>query len=111
MDTSGGGLRHGILNLAIADVDELYACYMPFVAGGGLFIPTRKPFALGEEVFVLVELYCEPDEIPLVGKTVWITPPGVVTNRKQGIGIQLDNAAQLVARIETELTGLLASDR
>lgn len=112
MDTSSGGLRHGLLTLAIADVDELYACYMPFVAGGGVFIPTHKTFALGEEVFVLMELYWESEKIPLVGKAVWITPPGAVTNRKQGIGIQLNNdSAELVAKIETQLTDLLASDR
>src|SRR5690606_2426947 len=112
MDISGGGLRHGILTLSIPDVDELYACYMPFIQGGGIFIPTSKPFVLGDEVFVLLDLYSEADKIPLAGKVVSITPAGVVTSRKQGIGIQLNSdAAPVVHKIENQLAGLLTTDR
>jgi len=106
MEIAGGGMRHGILTLTIANVDELFACYMPFVKGGGLFVPTRKPFVMGDEVFLLLDLYDEADKIPLAGKVVWVTPAGVVTNRKQGIGIQLNADAQaLVNRIDTLLAG------
>lgn len=105
-------MRHGILTLSIPDANELYACYMPFVSRGGLFIPTRKSFVLGDEVFVVVELYSEPEKIPLAGKVVWATPAGVLTSRKQGIGIQLnEDAAPLVAKIETLLVDLLTTDR
>ncbi len=111
MELSGGGMRHGILTLSIANIDELFACYMPFVKGGGLFVPTRKPFVIGDEVFLLLDLYGEADKIPLAGKVVWVTPSGVVTNRKQGIGIQLnDDAAALVHRIDTLLAGYATPD-
>lgn len=107
-----GGLRSGILNVSIDDVNELYACYMPFVTNGGLFIPTKKQFHLGDEVFVLLELMEEDEKIPLTGRVIWLTPPGVVTNRKQGIGIQLgEEHADLVKRIETHLAGLLNTER
>ena len=112
MDSSGGGLRNGLLNLSIKDINELYACFMPYVTNGGLFVPTRKEFLLGDEVFLLLELLDEPEKIPLTGKVVWITPRGVVTNRKQGIGIQLsEDSAHIVSKIETYLAGLLNSDR
>lgn len=37
-----GGARQGILSLAIKDKAQLYGAYMPFVKGGGIFIPTTK---------------------------------------------------------------------
>ncbi len=106
------GIRSGILNLSLKDVDELYACYMPFVENGGLFIPSRKQFTIGDEVFVLLELMEEPDKLPLTGKVVWVTPKGTSGNRKQGVGIQFPaESNQLVQRIETYLAGLLSSGR
>ena len=38
--TSGGA--QGILPLAIKDKGALFNAYMPFVRGGGLFVPTAK---------------------------------------------------------------------
>lgn len=106
-----GGLRSAILNVSIRDINELYECYMPFVTHGGLFIPTSRQFLLEDEVFVVLELLDEPEKIPLTGKVIWITPPGVVTNRKQGIGIQLGTEnADLVSKIENQLGGMLNSD-
>ena len=106
-----GGLRSAILNVTIKDLNELYECYMPFVTHGGLFIPTSRQFLLEDEVFVVLELLDEAEKFPLTGKVVWITPPGVVANRKQGIGIQLSaENADLVAKIETHLGGMLNSD-
>ncbi len=112
MKSIGGGLRNGILNISIKDVNELYACYMPFISHGGLFIPTRKQYMLGDDVFVLLDLMNEPEKIPLSGKIIWLTPKGVTNNRKQGIGVQFaDDSSMLVARIETYLAGMLKSDR
>ena len=48
--------RQGILSLTIKDKSALYAAYMPFVKGGGLFIPTKKSYRIGEEVFMLLTL-------------------------------------------------------
>ena len=106
------GIRSGILNLSLKNADELYACYMPFVENGGLFIPSRKQFAIGDEVFVLLELMEEADKLPLIGKVVWVTPKGTSGNRKQGVGIQFPpESSPLVQRIETYLAGLLSSGR
>ena len=61
---------------------------MPFLKGGGIFIPTSRPYALGEEVFMLLSLMDDPNRIAVQGKVVWITPDGGQGNRTQGIGVQ-----------------------
>ena len=66
--------RSGILSLTIKDKAVLYAAYMPFIQGGGLFIPTNKQYQLGDEVFMLLKLMDEPEKIPVAGKVVWVTP-------------------------------------
>lgn len=110
--TTAAGGKHGILSLSIKEVGVLYSAYMPFVDNGGLFIPTRKQYELGDEVFVLLNLMDEPERIPLAGTVVWITPPNAQANRAQGIGIQFndkDNPAR--AKIEKYLAGMLNSGR
>ncbi|MEP6940649.1 MAG: pilus assembly protein PilZ, partial [Rudaea sp.] len=39
---TGSAPLQGILPLAIRDKNSLYNAYMPFVKGGGLFVPTSK---------------------------------------------------------------------
>jgi type IV pilus assembly protein PilZ len=110
--SAAAGGKHGILSLSIKEVGVLYSAYMPFVENGGLFIPTRKQYELGDEVFVLLNLMDEPERIPLAGTVVWITPPNAQANRAQGIGIQFndkDNPAR--AKIEKYLAGMLNSGR
>lgn len=106
------GARNGILSLAIKDKAVLYAAYMPFVRNGGLFIPTKKDYQLGDEVFMLLNLMDEAEKIPVAGTVVWITPKGAQGARVAGIGVQFadqDDTAR--AKIETYLAGALQSDR
>ena len=106
------GARNGILSLAIKDKAVLYAAYMPFVRNGGLFIPTKKEYELGDEVFMLLNLMDEAEKIPVAGKVIWVTPKGAQGNRAAGIGVQFseqDTAAN--AKIENHLAGSLSSDR
>jgi type IV pilus assembly protein PilZ len=108
----GMGGRGGILSLTIKDKAVLYAAYMPYIQGGGLFIPTSKAYKLGDEVFMLLSLMEEPEKIPVAGKVVWITPKGAQGNRASGVGVQFneqDNTA--IRKIETYLAGSLESDR
>lgn len=108
----GGPGKSGIMSLTIKDKAVLYAAYMPFVKNGGLFIPTPKPYKLGEEVFVLLSLMEESDKIPVAGKVVWVTPRGAGGNRAAGIGIQFNDQDDTARRkIETYLAGALQSDR
>ena len=105
--------RQGILSLTIKDKSALYAAYMPFISGGGLFIPTKKNYQLGDEVFMLLTLMDEPEKIPVAGKIIWITPVGAQGNRAAGIGVQFSDQDEGTARnkIETYLAGALEADR
>jgi type IV pilus assembly protein PilZ len=105
--------RQGILSLTIKDKSALYAAYMPFVKGGGLFIPTNKNYKIGDEVFMLLTLMDESEKIPIAGKIIWITPRGAQANRAAGIGVQFSDQDNGVARnkIETYLAGALKADR
>jgi type IV pilus assembly protein PilZ len=105
--------RQGILSLTIKDKSALYAAYMPFIANGGLFIPTNKAYKLGDEVFMLLTLMEETEKIPVAGKIIWITPKGAQGNRAAGVGVQFSNLDNGAARnkIETYLAGALKSER
>jgi Tfp pilus assembly protein PilZ len=72
----GGGARPGVLSLSIKEKSALFAAYMPFVKGGGLFIPTNKTYKMGEEVYMLLSLMEDPGKIPVSGKVIWISPQG-----------------------------------
>ncbi len=112
MSVAKRGVRNGILSLAIKDKAVLYAAYMPFVQNGGLFIPTKKEYDLGDEVFMLLNLMDEAEKIPVAGKVVWITPKGAQGNRAAGIGVQFNDQDDVVrSKIETYLAGALQSDR
>ncbi len=104
--------KHGILSLTIKDKSVLYAAYMPFLEHGGLFIPTSKPYSIGDEVFMLLTLMDEPEKVPVAGRVVWITPKRAAGNRAAGIGVQFNGQDDTAARkIETYLAGSLESDR
>ena len=105
--------RQGILSLTIKDKSALYAAYMPFIKGGGLFIPTKKTYHIGEEVFMLLTLMEETEKIPVAGKIIWITPVGAQGNRAAGIGVQFSDQDDGAARnkIEGFLAGTLESER
>lgn len=105
--------RPGVLSLTIKDKNALYAAYMPFVKGGGIFIPSTRPYKLGEEVFMLLSLMESKEKIPVAGHVVWITPKGAQGGRTAGIGVQFSEKDSGLARnkIEAVLGGALNSDR
>ena len=115
MSTLNGGMpRQGILSLAIKDKGALFNAYMPFVRGGGLFVPTNKKYNLGDEVFILLSLMDEPERLPVAGKVVWITPPGAAGNRPAGIGVQFiegNDGDTARTKIESILAGILGQER
>lgn len=109
-----GQVRPGVLSLSIKEKSALFAAYMPFVKGGGLFIPTNKSHKMGEEVFMLLTLMDDPAKLPVSGKVVWVTPTGAHGGRTQGVGVQFSfnesgKAAQ--NKIEGLLGGSLKSVR
>lgn len=110
----GAGARQGILSLAIKDKAQLYGAYMPYLKGGGIFIPTTKRYSLGDEVFLLLSLLEDKDRLPVAAKVVWVTPPGAQGNRAAGIGVQFADSAEaetVKGKIETLLAGSLEADK
>lgn len=108
-----GTLKPGVLSLAIKEKVALYAAYMPFLSGGGLFIPTSKPYRMGDEVFMLLSLLDDPLKLKVVGHVVWITP-STQGNKPQGIGVQFNekNGGQEARnKIESLLGNVLKSSR
>src|SRR3569832_2955889 len=83
-----GQVRPGVLSLSIKEKSALFAAYMPFIKGGGLFIPTNKQYKMGEEVFMLLTLMDDPAKLPESGKEVWVTPTGAHGSRTQGEDLQ-----------------------
>ncbi len=105
--------RPGVLSLNIKDKSALYAAYMPYVKGGGIFIPSTKPYKLGDEVFILLTLMDSKEKIPVAGQVVWVTPVGAQGGRASGIGIQFSDKDSGIARnkIEAILAAHLRSER
>ena len=111
---SASTARPGVLSLNIREKAALYAAYMPFLKGGGIFIPTSRQYTLGEEVFMLLSLMDDPNRLAVQGKVVWLTPEGVQGNRTQGIGVQFtqdETGGAARATIEKILGESLASTR
>lgn len=106
--------RPSVLSLNINSKSALYAAYMPFLKRGGIFVPTSKTYALGDEVFMLLSLIDEAGKLPIAGTVVWVTPPGAQGNKTQGIGVQFsdDESGQAAKnKIETLLGSLLGATR
>ncbi|MFT3756823.1 MAG: PilZ domain-containing protein [Pseudoxanthomonas sp.] len=108
------GGRQGILSLAVKDKAALYSAYLPYIKGGGVFVPTPKRYFLGDEVFLLLTLPESSDRLPVAGKVVWVTPAGAQGARTAGIGVQFAETGEGEAvknRIETLLAGTLNADK
>ncbi len=96
-------VKRKTLSIIIHDLGVLRAAYMQFVKGGGLFIPTKKTFAMGEDTNLIIKLLEDDDPYKVAAKVVWITPDGSPSNRAGGIGVEFmedQNGEKLRHRIE-----------
>ena len=64
------GPRPTVLSLNINSKSALYAAFMPFLRHGGIFVPTTRNYALGDEVFMLLSLMDDPAKLPIAGTVV-----------------------------------------
>jgi len=85
-NSSSASGRPAVLSLAIREKAALYAAYMPYLKNGGVFVPTNRPYKLGEEVYLILTLMDDPTKYPIAGRVVWISPTGG-TSRTPGIGV------------------------
>lgn len=81
--------QRGVLKVNIKDENTLYACYMPFIKGCGLFVPNNDEHQLGEEAFLLVNLPKEGAKFAVSAKVVWLNPKKKLGKRVPGIGLQI----------------------
>ena len=86
---------------------ELQNVYAKNISGGGLFITTNRPPALGATVSCEIQLPGDPDLIPVKGQVVWVNDAGV-KNLESGIGVKFTQiTATNRKRIEHAVTGLI----
>lgn len=96
------------LSLTVPDMPTLLSAYMPFLDRGGIFVPTQAPYALGQQVFLLLTLPGESERLSITGQVVWVSPVGVSGRRVPGIGVHFSQQDYPVRdRIETLLAGQL----
>lgn len=98
--------RGGILRCHIENLQSLYACYLPFVKNGAIFIPSEHLQNLGDEVFVAVTLPGSHERLPLHGKVVWINQRNQ-SNRPSGFAVQFEKD-EAGLRMKNEIERLLA---
>ena len=106
--------RPSVLSLAIKEKAALYAAYMPFLANGGMFVPTAKPYQIGDEIYLILALMDDPNKYPIAGTVAWITPAGANNNKAQGIGVHFpddETGHRAKLRIEEILGAALRSSR
>jgi type IV pilus assembly protein PilZ len=95
-----------ILTIDIPDANALRRIYMPFLEGGGLFIPGLQGYVLGNEVFLLVRLPDSDANYPVHARIAWFTPATPGRERQQGFGFQLcDRQHKLKREIEKLIAG------
>lgn len=99
--------RGGIITCDIKDTQTLYQSYLSFVSGGGIFVPSERAMALGQDVFVVFTLPESSERYPINGKVVWLNHKSV-GSRPAGFAVQLGkdpNAQKMRNEIERLLAG------
>ncbi len=106
--------RPSVLSLPIKEKSALYAAYMPFLTNGGIFVPTTKPYKIGDEIYLILTLLTDPTKYPIAGKIAWVTPAGANSSKAQGIGVHFagdESGIRVKQRIEELLGAALGSTR
>ncbi|USQ12900.1 PilZ domain-containing protein [Legionella lytica] len=101
------------INCVFDNLSSLYAAYMPFVKGGGLFIRTQHLYELGSGLSLVVNLMNEDEFYYIDAKVVWITPVEAQASRFPGVGVQFinDHGCDLRSKIEIYLAEMLKSQQ
>ena len=106
--------RPDVISLNLKGKSALYAAWMPFLKGGGLFMETRRAHNRGDEILLVLTFLDESTKLPLTGTVAWLNPPHAHGNRPPGVGFRLpDNEVgkELKKKIEGILAPVAKSDR
>ncbi|MFT5259758.1 MAG: type IV pilus assembly protein PilZ [Saprospiraceae bacterium] len=104
--------KSSTIPLRYKSMGQVYKSFMPFLSNGGLFIPTKKNYKLGDEVNMVVKLPDGDEKYKLTCSVVWISPEAISSDKKQGIGVEFpeSNGSAMRHRIESYLGDRLASE-
>ena len=106
--------RPSVIQLVFREKGALYAAYMPLLTDGGLFVPTRRDYRLGDDIYLLLTRPDDPQRFPVAGKVVWITPANASGGRTQGVGVRFphdDKSRQVKIKIEEVLGTSISSSK
>jgi len=88
-------------SLNIKNQNELHQHFMPFVKGGGFFVPSKHSFSLGDGVQLRLSLFLAEDLIVIEGKVIWVSFNGDSSLDSQGVGVQLSaSESEIVTTIK-----------
>jgi len=107
-------VRPSVLSLTIKEKSALYSAYMPFLKNGGIFVPTTRPYKIGDEIFLILDLMDDNSKYPIAGKVAWVTPAAANNNKTQGIGVHFpadESGIRAKQSIEKFLGSALQSSR
>lgn len=93
--------QRNVLPLEIKNKTALHASYMPFLKGGGLFIPTNTEYNFDDEVVVVTTIVYLDKKIAIPGKVVWIAP-STGANGKQGVGVRFFGPTKMKIKLALE---------
>lgn len=113
-DTESRSVRPSVIQLNIKEKAALYASFIPLFKEGGIFVPTQRPYKMGDSIFVMLSLPDDPQKYAIAGKVAWITPAGAPGGRTQGVGVRFpadEKSAQLRHTIENKLGAALNSEK
>ncbi|SHF40036.1 type IV pilus assembly protein PilZ [Lampropedia hyalina DSM 16112] len=113
-DTESRPVRPSVIQLNIKEKAALYASFIPLFKEGGIFVPTQRPYKMGDSIFVMLSLPDDPQKYAIAGKVAWITPAGAPGGRTQGVGVRFpadEKSAQLRHTIENKLGAALNSEK
>ena len=112
-DSVATAARPTVLSLVIKERAGLYSAFMPFIEGGGIFIPTQKEYLMGDQVYVILQLLDNPKKFSIACKIIWVSPAGM-PQKSQGIGVQIpydETGKDLRDFIEQSLGSAIGSSR
>lgn len=101
-----------VFDVTIPDKFSLQLLFMPYLRGGGIFVPSLETYEVGDQVLLIMDLPDEDARCAVAGRVAWILPPTAHKPRKPaGIGIQfIEEESRVKARIENLLAGEIEAD-
>ncbi len=93
--------QRNVLQLTINNKTSLHASYMPFLKGGGLFVPTNTEYHFGDEIIVITSIVYLDKKIAIPGKVAWISPKGGASSQ-QGVGVMFSGPTKMKIKLAIE---------